>query len=103
MNKIQDTNTSHLQLILFKKQLIVHETEKNTAQHFIRNQIVLIIVVVILNIQNIDFFIFPLRTLVWHIVLYGRLAVIVKEDHSLGVLANRVLREIFGPKGNDVP
>jgi hypothetical protein len=44
------------------------------------------------------------RTTILPVVLYGcgTWPLILREEHTLGVFENRVLRRIFGPKRDDV-
>jgi hypothetical protein len=44
------------------------------------------------------------KTIIWPVVLYGceNRSLTLREKHPLGVLENRVLRKIFGPKRDDV-
>jgi hypothetical protein len=44
------------------------------------------------------------KTIILPVVLYGRetWSPILREEHSLGVFENRVLRRIFGPKRDEV-
>jgi len=44
------------------------------------------------------------RTIIFLVVLYGceTWSVTLREEHRLTAFKNRVLRKIFGPKGDDV-
>jgi hypothetical protein len=44
------------------------------------------------------------RTIIQPVVLYGceTWSLTLREEHRLGVFENRVLRRIFGPKGDEV-
>jgi hypothetical protein len=44
------------------------------------------------------------KTIILHVVLYGceTWSLTLREEHRLWVFENRVLRGIFGPKGNEV-
>ena len=45
------------------------------------------------------------RTIILPVVLYGceTWSLTLREEHRLRVLENRVMRRIFGPKGDEVP
>jgi hypothetical protein len=44
------------------------------------------------------------KTVILHVVLYGceTLSLTLREEHTLRVFENRVLRRIFGPKRDEV-